>query len=62
MELDRIEGNIFWFKFLHHAYYRELQQSFWIAADSLNHNSISVCFNVVLFKTILKNMSKESDI
>ncbi|VDK68161.1 unnamed protein product [Litomosoides sigmodontis] len=41
MELDRTEGNICWFRFLHHTYYRELQQSFWIAADSLNHNSIS---------------------
>uniref|UniRef100_A0A0R3S437 Transcription factor 25 n=1 Tax=Elaeophora elaphi TaxID=1147741 RepID=A0A0R3S437_9BILA len=41
MELDRIEGNILWFRFSHHAYYRELQQTFWIAAESLNHNFIS---------------------
>ncbi|EJD75752.1 Hc38 [Loa loa] len=41
MVLDRTEGNIFWFRFSHHAYYRELQQSFWIASESLNHNFIS---------------------
>ncbi|CAG9538016.1 unnamed protein product [Cercopithifilaria johnstoni] len=41
MELDRSESNIFWFKFSHHAYYRELQQTFWIASESLNHNLIS---------------------
>ncbi|KAL3998485.1 Transcriptional repressor TCF25 family protein [Acanthocheilonema viteae] len=41
MELDRTEGDIFWFKFSHHAYYRELQQTFWIASESLNHNFIS---------------------
>ncbi|MCP9258059.1 hypothetical protein DINM_001220 [Dirofilaria immitis] len=41
MELDRTEGNIFWFRFSHHAYYRELQQSFWIASESLSHGFIS---------------------
>uniref|UniRef100_A0AAF5Q0E3 Transcription factor 25 n=2 Tax=Wuchereria bancrofti TaxID=6293 RepID=A0AAF5Q0E3_WUCBA len=41
MELDRTEDNILWFRFSHHTYYRELQQSFWIASESLNHNFIS---------------------
>ncbi|VDO45691.1 unnamed protein product [Onchocerca flexuosa] len=41
MELDRTEDNIFWFRFSHHANYRELQQLFWIASESLNHDLIS---------------------
>uniref|UniRef100_A0A915Q5I6 Transcription factor 25 n=1 Tax=Setaria digitata TaxID=48799 RepID=A0A915Q5I6_9BILA len=41
MELDCIEDDIFWFKFSHHAFYRELQQTFWIASESLDHNLIS---------------------
>lgn len=42
MELDRTDGNITWFKFLHNIHYRELQQNFWKASESLDHNAISV--------------------
>ncbi|VDK67425.1 unnamed protein product [Onchocerca ochengi] len=41
MELDHTEDNIFWFRFSHHANYRELQQLFWMASESLNHDLIS---------------------
>ncbi|VDN06692.1 unnamed protein product [Thelazia callipaeda] len=41
MELERTEGNILWFRFSHHANYREVQQNFWMASDSSDHQSLS---------------------
>uniref|UniRef100_F1KU24 Transcription factor 25 n=1 Tax=Ascaris suum TaxID=6253 RepID=F1KU24_ASCSU len=40
MELDRTEGEVKYYKFVHNAHYRQLQREFWNAANTLNEEAI----------------------
>ncbi|ETN73657.1 hypothetical protein NECAME_00745 [Necator americanus] len=40
MELDREEGEVKWFKFIHNAYYEKLERVCWVAEDSFDPSII----------------------
>uniref|UniRef100_A0A915BQ17 Transcription factor 25 n=1 Tax=Parascaris univalens TaxID=6257 RepID=A0A915BQ17_PARUN len=40
MELDRIEGEVKYYKFVHNAHYKELQLEFWNATNTVNEETI----------------------
>ncbi|KAK6728640.1 hypothetical protein RB195_005966 [Necator americanus] len=40
MELDREEGEVKWFKFVHNAYYEKLERVCWVAEDSFDPSII----------------------